>query len=226
VLGYKLYMEQAEPFLNPTAKRLVSGMTDETKRAQMALDFALEGEKVCLVSGGDPGVYAMAGAVFEVAAAKKLSLGTAPGELEIKVIPGNPAVTVGAALLGAPLTHDFCAISLSDRLTKWEQIVMRLDLASKAGFVIALYNPKSHSRKWQLAEAVKVLMKNLSPQTPVGIASRCGREEEKVSITTLGELADAQVDMQTIVIVGNETSFVYQGRLITPRGYIDKYGGE
>jgi precorrin-3B C17-methyltransferase len=226
VLGYKLYVEQAEPFLDPNAQKLVSGMTAETKRAQTALELALEGRQVCLVSGGDPGVYAMAGAVFEVAASKKLKLGTGPGELEIKVIPGNPAITAGAALLGAPLTHDFCAISLSDRLTKWETILMRLDLASKAGFVIALYNPKSRSRNWQLSEAVSVLLRNLPAQTPVGLASRCGRPGQKISITTLNLLPEAEVDMQTLVIIGNKTTFVYQDRLITPRGYIEKYGEE
>jgi precorrin-3B C17-methyltransferase len=166
----------------------------------------------------------MAGAIFEVAAARKLPLGAGPGEYEITVITGTPAVTAAAALLGAPLTHDFCAISLSDRLTEWAAIEKRLDLASQAGFVLAIYNPKSRGRAWQLGRAVEILSRNLPAQTPVGLASRLGRPGQSMSITTLGDLPHADVDMQTTVIVGNGSTFVYRGRMITPRGYMGKYG--
>jgi precorrin-3B C17-methyltransferase len=199
-------------------------MTAEVTRAEKALELAGQGVRVCLVSGGDPGVYAMAGAVFEVAAAQKINLGPGPGNLDIKVITGTPSVTAAAAILGAPLTHDFCTISLSDRLTKWETIVKRLDLASQADFVIAVHNPKSRGRDWQLEEASKVLLKNLPPQTPVGVARRCGRPGQASEIVTLDKLAQTEVDMQTLIIVGNSKTFVYQGYLITPRGYLDKYG--
>jgi precorrin-3B C17-methyltransferase len=198
-------------------------MTQEMDRAEAALDLALSGKKAALVSGGDAGVYAMAGAVFELAAARKVNLSEGLERLEIKVIAGVPALIAGAALLGAPLTHDFCAISLSDRLTPWPTIEKRLDLASQAGLVIALYNPKSHGRSWHLTRAAEILSQNLPPTTPVGLAARCGREGQNITLTTLADLPQSQVDMQTLVIIGNPTTFVYQGYLITPRGYAQKY---
>jgi precorrin-3B C17-methyltransferase len=224
VIGYKLYLEQAKPWLNNSVIIKASGMTAETKRAEEALELALEGKKVAVVSGGDPGVYAMAGAIFEVAATKKINLGNSQGQLNIKVLTGTPALTAGAAILGAPLTHDFCAISLSDRLTDWELIKKRLEMASLADFVIILYNPKSKGRDWQLAEAAEIMLKHKSPNTPVGLASRLGREGEKTEITTLANLSTSEVDMQTIVFIGNEQTFVYNNFMITPRGYVKKYG--
>ena len=224
VLGYKLYLEEARPFVREGATLEGSPMTAEMARAEKALDLAGQNVAVAMVSGGDPGVYAMAGAVFEVAAARGLPLGPESGQYEISVITGTPAVTAAAALLGAPLTHDFCAISLSDSLTEWPTIEKRLDLASKAGFAMAIYNPKSRGRDWQLGRAVEILLKNLSPQTPVGLASRLGRAGQSTTLTTLEDLHKANVDMQTTVIVGNRTTFVYQGRMITPRGYLGKYG--
>jgi precorrin-3B C17-methyltransferase len=166
----------------------------------------------------------MAGAVYEVAWQKKIPLGQNVSEVQIEVITGTPAVTAAAALLGAPLTHDFCTISLSDRLTKWEVIEKRLDLASQADFVIALYNPKSHGRPWQLGRAVEIISQNLSPSTPVGLATKVGRSGQHIRLTTLEKLATDVIDMQTIVIIGNSNTFVYQDALITPRGYTSKYG--
>jgi precorrin-3B C17-methyltransferase len=224
VIGYKLYLEQAAPLLSPNVKLESSGMTAETKRAEEALARAMKGERVAVVSGGDPGVYAMAGVVFEVAADRKLPLGTDPGELKITVVAGTPALTNGAALLGAPITHDFCAISLSDRLTDWELIKKRLTLASRGDFVIILYNPRSHGRATQLGEAKSILLENMSPDTPVGLASRCGRDGQNGTIVTLGTLEPEEVDMQTLVIIGNSTTFVYRNHMITPRGYLSKYG--
>ncbi|MDR2350831.1 MAG: precorrin-3B C(17)-methyltransferase [Deltaproteobacteria bacterium] len=224
VIGYKLYLEQAGPFLRPDARRESSGMTRETKRAEDAIEMALKGEKVAVVSGGDPGIYAMSGVVFEVAAAKKIPLGEGKGELSIKVIPGTPALTAASSILGAPITHDFCAISLSDRLTDWELIKKRLSLASRGDFVIVVYNPRSRGRDWQLGEAMAILLEKLDPDTPVGLASRCGRKGEKGRIVTLGTLKIEEVDMQTLVIIGNSTTFVWSGHMITPRGYVKKYG--
>jgi precorrin-3B C17-methyltransferase len=226
VLGYKLYLEEAKPYARKDARLEPSPMTAEVARAEKALELAGQGLSVAMVSGGDPGVYAMAGAIFEVAASRGLPLGDGPGQYEIKVITGTPAVTAAAALLGAPLTHDFCAISLSDRLTGWETIEKRLELASKAGFVISVYNPKSHGRDWQLSRATEILLQNLLPDTPVGLARRCGRPGESIALTTLENLPRSTVDMQTLVIVGNKDTFVYEGRMITPRGYLDKYGPE
>jgi precorrin-3B C17-methyltransferase len=194
------------------------------KRAEEAIDSALRGRRTAMVSGGDAGVYAMAGAVFEVAAARGLTLGKGEGQLRITVAPGVPGVIAGAALLGAPLSHDFCLISLSDRLTPWAVIEKRLDTAAQGDFVIVLYNPKSRSRDWQLSRAVEILLERLSPETPAGVVTRAGREGQKVLITTLTALPEAPVDMQTLIIIGNQSTFVYQNHLITPRGYVQKYG--
>ena len=201
-------------------------MTSEMRRAEEAIDSALTGRRTVVVSGGDAGVYAMAGAVFEVAATKGLTLGKGPGQLRLKVIPGVPALVAGAALLGAPLTHDFCAISLSDRLTPWELIEKRLSLAAQADFVIAIYNPKSKGRDWQLGRAAEILLEHCPPTTPVGVVGRAGRAGQDVLITTLAELASAPVDMQTIVFIGSQSTFIHQNFMITPRGYVNKYGPE
>jgi precorrin-3B C17-methyltransferase len=224
VIGYKLYLEEAAPHLPPTAKILASGMTAEMRRAELALESAASGAVTALVSGGDPGVYAMAGAVLELAADRGLDIGGGPGGVSINVITGTPSWTAAAALVGAPLTHDFCAISLSDRLTSWETIKIRLAKAAEADFVIALHNPKSHGRDWQLGEAAEILTGISGPDIPVGIARRCGRPGQSTRITVLSRLKEAEVDMQTIIIVGNRSSLVYQNRLITPRGYARKYG--
>jgi precorrin-3B C17-methyltransferase len=224
VVGYGLYLDQAKLWVNENARIYASSMTKETQRADLALDLAFNDQEVSVVSGGDSGVYAMAGAVFERAATRRLPLGPNLGQLTIKVVPGVPSLIAGAALLGAPLTHDFCAISLSDRLTPWAIIEKRLDLASQAGFVVTIHNPKSHGRAWQLTKAAAILSQNLDPKTPVGVASRCGREGEKAFLTDLDRLPNEEVDMQTLVVVGNATTFVYEGYMITPRGYVAKYG--
>lgn len=223
VYGYGLYLEQAQPHLKK-AETHKSGMTSEMRRAEEALDSALSGLRTAVVSGGDAGVYAMAGAVFEVAAARGITLGREPGQLRIKVLPGVPALVAGAALLGAPLTHDFCAISLSDRLTPWELIEKRLALAAQGDFVIALYNPKSRGRDWQLGRAVEILREHLKPETPVGVVGRAGRPGQEVALITLADFNQAPVDMQTVILIGNQSTFTYQGFMVTPRGYVNKYG--
>jgi precorrin-3B C17-methyltransferase len=223
VLGYKTYLALARPWLE--GKEVVSsGMTKELDRAAKALDLALDGRMVALVSGGDPGVYAMAPVVFELVRARGVRLGA--GGLDLRVIPGTPAVAAAAALLGAPLSHDFACISLSDRLTPWEVIVKRLEAAAEADFVIALYNPKSKGRDWQYAEACRIVGRRRAPDTPVGVVSRASRPGQAVLVTTLAEAPEAPVDMQTIVILGNSQSFEHQGRMVTPRGYMGKYGHE
>jgi precorrin-3B C17-methyltransferase len=224
VFGYKLYLEQAAPHLAPGAESRSSGMTAETRRAKQALELAMEGKTCAVVSGGDAGVYAMAGVVYEMAASMGLPLGDGGGELKITVVPGTPALCAGAALLGAPLTHDFCCVSLSDRLTEWGLIKKRLEMAARADFVIVIYNPRSRGRDWQLEAAKELLLKLVPPKTPTGLAVRCGREGETAIVTTLGELDPNKVDMQTLVVVGNSSTFVYRGAMITPRGYVRKYG--
>ena len=142
------------------------------------------------------------------------------------MIPGVPALAAGAALLGAPLMHDFVAISLSDLLTPWEMIVKRLELAAQGDFVIVLYNPKSKKRDWQLGAVRDLLLRHRDPETPVGIVSRAMREGQETIITTLQEMLSQPVDMQTIVMVGNSQSLTYGPYMITPRGYRAKYRGQ
>ena len=222
VLGYKTYIEQVRHLLDGK-KVLSSAMTKELDRAGEALDLARQGLRTALISGGDPGIYAMAGVVFELAQARELPLGTGPGQVDIQVIPGIPALAAAAALLGAPLTHDFAAISLSDRLTPWEVIEKRLNAAAGGDFVIVLYNPKSKGRTWQFEKACEIIRKHRPPETPVGLVTRAMREGQEVRLTTLGQAPQDPVDMQTVALIGNSQTFVYQNHLITPRGYLEKY---
>ncbi len=224
VAGYKAYLKLAEPVLSPGQEILGSGMTKELERAAQAMDQALAGKQVALISSGDPGIYAMAAVVYEEARNRDLSFGDGPGQLDLRVIPGVPAVAAAAALLGAPLSHDFCCISLSDRLTPWELIQRRLAAAAGADFVIALYNPKSKGRDWQFAQALEIIGRQRPAATPVGLVKAAMRPEQTVVVTSLGQADAAEVDMHTLVIVGSSQSFVHGGRMITPRGYLGKYG--
>lgn len=226
VVGYQTYLELIAPLL--AGREVVAGaMKQELARGRLALARAQGGARVALVSGGDAGVYGMAGVILELAAAQELKVAPpgdpGPVDLYLEVIPGVPAMTAAAALLGAPLMHDFCAISLSDLLTPWELIEKRVRAAAAADFVLALYNPLSKRRDWQLAAVQRLLLAARAPGTPVGIVRRAMRAGEEVILTTLGEMLSHPVDMQTMVIVGNSRSFIYGGYLITPRGYRDKY---
>jgi len=226
VAGYRTYLELIEPLL--TGQEVVAtGMKAEVSRCRTAIDRALAGDRVALVSSGDAGIYGMAGLVLEICAARGLKVGPPEGagevDFHLEVIPGVPALAAGAALLGAPLMHDFAAISLSDLLTPWETIVKRLELAAQGDFVIVLYNPKSKKRHWQLGAVRDLLLRYKDPATPVGIVSRAMREGQAVTITTLNNLTNEPVDMQTVVIVGNSQTFTYGPYMVTPRGYLDKY---
>jgi precorrin-3B C17-methyltransferase len=222
VLGYKTYLRQAEALLKGK-EVIASGMTHELDRAGEALDLALTGRCVAMVSGGDPGIYAMAGVIFDVAKVRNITFGSGSDQVEIIVIPGIPALAAAASLLGAPLTHDFATVSLSDRLTPWELIEKRLHLAAAADFVIVLYNPKSKGRPWQLGRAMEIVAEFRPSETPVGVVARAMREGQSVTLTTLGQVNEADVDMQTVVIIGNSRTYTYQGRMVTPRGYLEKY---
>jgi precorrin-3B C17-methyltransferase len=226
VAGYHTYLKLIEPFL--THQEVVaSGMKGEVKRCQAAIDRALAGAQVALVSSGDAGIYGMAGLVLEICGARGLKVGPPEGggevDFHLEVIPGVPALAAAAALLGAPLMHDFASISLSDLLTPWETIQKRVELAAGGDFVIVLYNPKSKKRDWQLAAVRELLLKVKDPATPVGIVSRARREGQEVVVTTLGEMLQHPVDMQTVVIIGNSQTFTYGPYMITPRGYLSKY---
>ena len=226
VVGYQTYIELIKPLL--THQEVVaSGMKAEVKRCRAAIERAKGGARVALVSSGDAGIYGMAGLVLEICAAQGLKVGPPEAAAEVdfylEVIPGVPALGAAAALLGAPLMHDFAAISLSDLLTPWETIEKRLKMVAQGDFVIVLYNPKSQKRHWQLGAVREILLAFKDPATPVGLVSRAMRAGQQISISTLNNLLEFPVDMQTIIIVGNSQTFVYGPYMITPRGYLAKY---
>lgn len=215
VIGYRTYLDLIPELLE--GKEVVSSqMMKEVDRARQALDRAEAGDTVSLVSGGDAGIYAMAGLVFEMARENNLTT-------EIEVIPGIAALNGCAARLGAPLMHDFAAISLSDLLTPWETILKRLDSAASADFVIVLYNPKSKRRVEHIVRAREIFLKYRDPATPVGIVTAATRENESIVLTTLDAMLESEIGMQSTVIIGNSKTFAWRDFMITPRGYKDKY---
>lgn len=209
ITGYKTYLELVEPL---TAGKAVvsSGMTREVERCTQAVRWAAEGKRVAMVCGGDPGVYSMAGLVYEMAAGCGI---------EIEVVPGITAATAAAAVLGAPLMHDFAVISLSDLLTPWETIAGRLRAAAQADFVIVLYNPKSKGREKQIIQAREIIAGHRSPKTPVGIVRCALRGNAETTITVLEDVLNHHIDMFTTVIIGNSQTRIIDGKMVTPRGY-------
>jgi precorrin-3B C17-methyltransferase len=215
-----------------------SGMRQEVDRCAKAVEIAQDGKTVAVICSGDPGIYAMAGLVFEILRGQgvKGSRGQVnmignpsnPRTLEssapfVEIIPGIPALSACAARLGAPLMHDFAAVSLSDLLTPWELIEKRLEAAASADFVIVIYNPKSKGRQDHIQKARSIILKHRGPDTPVGIVKASTRENETVTITDLKNMLDSEIDMQSTVIIGNSNTFAWQGRMVTPRGYDRKY---
>jgi len=213
-VGYGLYLDLLEPLRRPDQLRWDGQLTEERARCALALELASQGLNVALVSSGDSGIYAMAGLALELWLAQ-----AADGRPSFVVHPGISALQLAAARAGAPLMHDFCTISLSDRLTPWAVIERRLQAAAAGDFVVALYNPRSQGRDWQLARAQELLLEGRPAGTPVAIARQLGRADEAVSLHSLGELPVEQVDMLTLVLVGNSTSYAQDGRMVTPRGY-------
>lgn len=219
VLGYKTYIDLVKDLI--TDQEIVStGMSEEVARAQAAVRLAEEGRMVAVISSGDAGVYGMAGLIYEVLVEKGWNPNTG---VEVEIIPGISAINSCASLLGAPIMHDACTISLSDHLTPWELIAKRVEAAAMADFVIALYNPKSGRRTRQIEEAQKILLAYRSSETPVGLVKSAYRERESVIVTTLGEMLEHEIGMLTTVIIGNSSTFEYGGKIITPRGYHRKY---
>jgi precorrin-3B C17-methyltransferase len=215
IIGYRTYLDLI-PALLEGKTVISSSMLQEVDRCMKAFDLAEAGQHVAMVSGGDPGIYAMAGLMYEIAVQKNSSI-------PISVIPGLAAVNSCAARLGAPLMHDFATISLSDLLTPMEMIEKRLHAAASADFVIALYNPKSKKRTEQIKKAREILLQYRKGTTPVGIVNAAMREDEVVTLTDLNGMLEADITMQSTVIIGNSTTFSWNGRMITPRGYKDKY---
>lgn len=231
VAGYTTYMDLIQDLIGGK-KQVATTMKKEVDRVRSAIDMAMGGESCAIVSSGDPGIYAMAGLAFEICQKKGIRVmrpgSTATPEdsgpcLTVEVVPGIPALASGAALLGAPLTHDFAVISLSDLLTPWELIEKRVDAAASADFVMVIFNPKSKKRNWQLEKTREIVMKHRHPDTPVGIVKSAMREGQAVTITRLADLDKADVDMLTTVFIGNSASVTYLDFMITPRGYSEKY---
>ena len=223
VVGYRAYIEQIAEQSAPLLQgkeTVAMELGQELERAVTAVDLASEGRTVAVVSSGDAGIYGMAGPVFRVLSQR----GWDGEDPEVETVPGVSAMQAAAAILGSPLMQDFCAISLSDLLTPWEKIRVRLEAAALGDFVVALYNPRSQRRQEHLLRAREILLQHRDGATPVGIVADAFREGQRVTVTDLEHLASQaeSVNMVTIVVVGNSTSYVHGGRIVTPRGYEEK----
>ena len=216
VVGYKYYFQFITPHLRPDAECIDTGMKHERERAEQAFLLAEQDKTVCVISSGDAGIYGMAPLIYEMKQERNC-------DVEIEVLPGISAFQKAASLLGAPIGHDLCVISLSDLMTPWERIERRIRAAAEADFVTAIYNPKSHGRYWQLYRLQELFLKERATDTPVGYVRQAGREEQEITITTLGAFDPEDVDMFTVILIGNSWSYVADGKIITPRGY---YRGE
>ncbi|PID72745.1 MAG: precorrin-3B C(17)-methyltransferase [Desulfobulbus propionicus] len=217
VTGYRTYLDLVRDCIPATAEVISSSMMQEIDRCKKALQLAESGKNVALVCGGDPGIYALAGLVFELAQ-------STDSKVKIEVIPGIAALNGCASILGAPLMHDFAAISLSDLMTPWEVIEKRVEAAGQADFVIAIYNPKSKKRTTQIVRTREILLNYRAPETPVGIVQGASRDNQSVVLSTLGEMLEQEIGMQTTVLIGNSQTFIWNDKMITPRGYSKKYG--
>ena len=219
IVGYKYYFQFIEEYLSKDAICVDSGMRKERERAQQAFEYALQGNTVCVISSGDAGIYGMAPLIWEMYLHLKEQGQVALEELDLQVIPGISAFQKAASVLGAPIGHDICIISLSDLMTPWDKIEKRIKAAAYADFITAIYNPKSHGRYWQLYRLKELFLKERSGDTPVGFVRQAGREDQEVTVTTLQEFDPEQVDMFTVVLIGNSQSYIAEGKFITPRGY-------
>ncbi len=213
VVGYKYYFQFITPYLKPGCECIDTGMKHERERAEQAFQLAEEGKIVVVISSGDAGIYGMTPLIYEMKRERN-------SDVEVTSFPGISAFQKAASLLGAPIGHDFCVISLSDLMTSWEVIERRIKAAATGDFVTAVYNPKSNGRYWQLYRLKEVfLSEGRSESTPVGFVRQAGRPEQEVTVTTLGAFNPEAVDMFTIVLIGNSQSYNWSGQMITPRGY-------
>lgn len=207
IVGYTPYIEYLEELID--GKEIFStGMRGEVERCKKAIELVKEGKDTAIVSTGDAGLYGMAGPILELSK-----------EIEVEVIPGVTAGFSAASELGAPIMHDYVSISLSDLLTPWEVILKRVEKSAEADFVIQIYNPRSKGRKDHLENIVKIILKYRKPKTPVGIVKNSGRDGREITIATLDNIDYEQVDMLTILIIGNSNTYIENGKIITPRGY-------
>lgn len=212
IVGYKYYFRFIEKIIRPGAICIDSGMKREKARAEEAYNYAAEGKVVTVISSGDAGIYGMAPLIYEMKCEKG-------SDISIEALPGISAFQKAASLLGAPVGHDFCVISLSDLMTPWELIEKRIKAAASADFITAIYNPKSEGRYWQLYRLIEIFLQERDPQTPVGFVRQAGREEQEVTITTLADFNPEQVDMFTVILIGNSQTYQFENKMITPRGY-------
>lgn len=211
VIGYSTYLDLIKDYF-PGKQLVRSGMAREVERCKLVLEKALEGNNVALVSSGDSGIYGMAGIMLEI-------VNKSGSTVEVEVIPGITAATAAAAVLGAPLMHDFAAISLSDLMTPWELICKRIECAAQGDFVICLYNPKSKNRSDYIDTAREIILKYRDIKTPAGIVRNAGRPDQTSVVTTLEDMLNCEIDMFTVVLIGNSQTYIENGKMITPRGY-------
>jgi len=212
VVGYKYYFQFITPYLSAHCQCVDTGMKKERERAEQAFEYATAGKTVVVISSGDAGIYGMAPLIYEMKRARG-------ADISIETLPGISAFQKAASLLGAPIGHDLCIISLSDLMTPWDVIERRIRAAATADFVTAVYNPKSHGRYWQLFRLQEIFLHERSAATPVGYVRQAGREDQEVKLTTLADFNPDDVDMFTVIIIGNSQSYIADGKLITPRGY-------
>ena len=216
IVGYKHYFQFIESEVKPGCECIDTGMKKERERAEMAFALAEQGKAVVVISSGDAGIYGMAPLIYEMRSEKRKS---EPLDMDIEVLPGISAFQKAASLLGAPIGHDLCLISLSDLMTPWEVIERRIKAAAAGDFVTAIYNPKSHGRYWQLYRLQELFLQERAAETPVGYVRQAGREDEEVKLTTLAAFDPEDVDMFTVILIGNSQSYISDGQFITPRGY-------
>ena len=212
VVGYQYYFQFVQPLLKEGCICVDTGMKKERQRAEQAFELAEQGKTVVVISSGDAGIYGMTPLIYEMRRERA-------SDVEVTSLPGISAFQKAASLLGAPIGHDMCIISLSDLLTPWEVIERRIKAAITGDFVTAIYNPKSHGRYWQLYRLQELFLKWRSPETPIGYVRQAGREEQEVKVTTIADFDPEEVDMFTVILIGNSQSYISEGKIITPRGY-------
>ena len=215
IVGYKYYFQFIEADVKKGCECIDTGMKKERERAEQAFLLAEQGKTVVVISSGDAGLYGMAPLIYEMKQERR-------SDIEVTTLPGISAFQKAASLLGAPIGHDTCIISLSDLMTPWEVIERRIKAAAAGDFVTAVYNPKSHGRYWQLYRLQELFLKYRSETTPVGYVRQAGREEQEVKVTALADFDPEDVDMFTVILIGNSQSFVADGKFITPRGYFSE----
>ena len=219
IVGYQYYFQFIMPYVKAGCECIDTGMKKERQRAEQAFELAEQGKTVVVISSGDAGIYGMTPLIYEMRRERG-------SDIEIASLPGISAFQKAASLLGAPIGHDMCIISMSDLMTPWEVIERRIVAAAVGDFVTAVYNPKSHGRYWQLYRLQEIFLQHRSPDTPVGYVRQAGRDDEVVKLTTLSTFDPEDVDMFTVIIIGNSQSYISDGKLITPRGYYRKEASE